>query len=148
MQNSKRTYTYAGHKELADTRTGEIEKSVILKQVRRDLNFVKIFLPGEGYHMYTKEMTSSARCMLDYLLVVMDRQNMAIAPTGEIMERTKMSESSVCRGRQQLLELDYTRQRGHGIFMVNPSKACKADGDKRVELYEVYDNLKYGGKAK
>lgn len=92
--------------------------------------------------MYPKEMISSARAIMDYLLVVMGKDNVAVAPTTEIMERIGLSEPSVCRGRKQLIELNFVRQRGQGIFMINPSRHCKVDGDKRAELYAIYEELK------
>jgi len=144
MHNSRKKYAYAGQKETADTRTGEIERSTILVQKRQDLNFVKIFLPERGYLMFPKELTTSAREVFEYLLVVHDKQNMAIAPTLEIKDRLGISEASICRGRKQLLKLDFIRQRGQGVFMVNPTKSVKVDGDKREELYMIYEELKSG----
>lgn len=142
MQNTRRVYRYSKSIETVDKKTGEIEKAVIVRQQKQDLNFVKIFLPERGYFMYPPEMISSARAIMDYLLVVMGKDNVAVAPTTEIKERIDLSEPSICRGRKQLLELNFIRQRGQGIFMVNPSKHCKVDGEKRAELYAIYEELR------
>jgi hypothetical protein len=144
MRNSRNVYRYAGHKETVDG-NGEAEKAIIVIPKRQDVNFVKIFLPERGYHMFPKEMIASARVLLDYLCVVMDRQNMAIAPTVEIEERIDLSESSISRGRKQLVELDFVRLRGQGMYMINPAYICRVDGDKRAELYDQYSQLPIRG---
>jgi len=144
MRNSRNAYRYAGQKEIVDAKTGEVEKAVLVKSKRQDVNFVKIFLPEKGYRMFPSEMTVSARELFEYLWVVAGRDNVAIAPTAEIEERIGMSASSISRGKSQLLKLDFIRQRSHGIYMLNPSKVCKADGEKRAEAYEVYSLLPCG----
>lgn len=91
--------------------------------------------------MFPKEVTLSARDLLDYLCVVMDRQNIAIAPVTEIEERTGLSTASIARAKAQLFEFDYVRQKAANVYMVNPAHACKADGDKRAEMYETYSMI-------
>jgi uncharacterized small protein (DUF1192 family) len=141
MRNSRKVYRYSGSKETVDTKTGEVERAVLVKQKVLDLNFVKIFLPERGYRMYPKEMNQSARDLLDYLKVVMDKQNVAIAPVAEIQERVDLSTASIARAKAQLIELDYIRQRAHNVYMVNPGHACKTAGDDRQTTYEAYSLL-------
>lgn len=141
MRNSKRVYRYSGTKETVDIKTGEVEKAVLVKQKIQDVNFIKVFLPEGGYRMYPKEMTTSARELLEYLCVVMDKNNVAIAPVLEINERIGMSTASIARAKAQLMELDFIRARTHHVYMVNPSKTCKANGDARAAVYEAYSLL-------
>jgi uncharacterized small protein (DUF1192 family) len=145
MRNSRKIYRYSGTKETVDVKTGEVERAVLVKQKVQDLNFVKIFLPERGYRMYPKEMHQSARDLLDYLKVVMDKQNVAIAPVGEIQERTDMSTASIARAKAQLMEMDYIRQRTPHVYMVNPGYACKTAGDDRQAVYEAYSLLPFKG---
>jgi len=91
--------------------------------------------------MYPKEMSQSARDLLDYLKVVMDKQNVAIAPVAEIQERIDLSTASIARAKVQLMELDYIRQRTANVYIVNPGHACKAAGDDRQSVYEAYSLL-------
>jgi hypothetical protein len=141
MRNSRKVYRYSGSKETVDIKTGEVERAVLVKQKVLDLNFVKIFLPERGYRMYPKEMNQSARDLLDYLKVVMDRQNIAIATVAEIQDRMDLSTASIARAKAQLIELDYIRQRTPHVYMLNPGYACKAAGDDRQGLYEAYSHL-------
>ena len=141
MQNSRRGYRYSGTKETVDTKTGEVERAVLVKQKTQDVNFIKIFLPERGYRMYPKEMSQSAREMLEYLCVVMDKQNVAIAPVAEIQERIGLSTASIARAKVQLMELDFIRQRTAGVYMVNPGHGCKSAGDDRHRIYEAFSLL-------
>jgi uncharacterized small protein (DUF1192 family) len=141
MRNSRKVYRYSGSKETVDIKTGEVERAVLVKQKVLDLNFIKIFLPERGYRMYPKEMNQSARDLLDYLGVVMDKRNVAIAPVAEIQERMDLSTASIARAKAQLMELDFIRQRTPHVYMVNPGYACKAAGDDRQDIYEAYSLL-------
>jgi len=147
MGNSRNKSKYVGTEEVYKPSTGEYQKSVIYKKTVQDLNFVKIFIPTKGQRMYPKEMIISARDVFEYLMVVSDKQNIAIAPTSEMVERLGLAGSSISRGRSQLLSLDFIRMRSQSIFMLNPAIACKVDGDKRQELLDVYLSYKrYEGK--
>lgn len=141
MRNSRRVYRYSGTKETVDTRTGEVERAVLVQPKIQDLNFVKVFLPERGYRMFPKEMNQSARDLLSYLKVVMGKDNVALAPVSEIQERMDMSPASIARGKAQLLELDFIRQRFPHAYMVNPGFACKASGDERQAVYDAYSHL-------
>jgi hypothetical protein len=148
MLNSRKVYRYSGTKETVDTKTGEVERAVLVKQKVQDLNFVKIFLPERGYRMYPKELNQSARDLLDYLCVVMDKQNIAIAPVAEIQERMDLSTASIARAKAQLMEMDFIRQRTPHVYMVNPGFACKTAGDGRQTVYEAYSMLPFKGPKK
>lgn len=142
MNNCRNVYRYSGRKDTVDAVTGEIEKSVLVRQKKQDLNFVKIFLPEEGYSMFPKEMTLTTRDLFEYLCVIMDRQNVAIAPVSEIAERTNLSTASIARAKAQLFEFDFIRQRANNVFMINPEHAFKGDGDQRAAAYDVYESIK------
>jgi len=148
MRNSRRVYKYSGSKETVDVKTGEVERAVLVKQKIQDINFIKIFLPERGYRMYPKEMNQSARDLLDYLCVVMDKQNIAIAPVAEIQERMDLSTASIARAKLQLMEMDFIRQRTPHVYMVNPGHACKSAGDDRQTVYEAYSMLPHKLKEK
>ncbi len=98
--------------------------------------------------MFPKDMTLSSRDLFDYLTVVMDKQNIAIAPVAEVEERTGLSTASIARAKVQLFELDYIRQKASNVFMVNPAHAFKADGDQRADAYDAYITLEKKGGEK
>lgn len=138
MKNYRMKTVFKGTQEVARTNGGEVERAALFTKQKQDLNFLKWFIPTEGYRMYPKEMIVSARDVFEYLMVVSDKQNIAIAPTSEMEERLNISLSSISRGRSQLLGLDFIRLRSNSVYMINPAIACKVDGDKRDALMEVY----------
>lgn len=91
--------------------------------------------------MYPREMVPATRAFFDYLCVICDKQNTAIAPMSEVMERTGIAQASINRAKAQLFQLDFMRQRSSTVFMLNPNKVFKDDADKRQDICEVYDAL-------
>jgi hypothetical protein len=140
MSNLRIKSIFAG-RETVQSKDGTFSKAIILKQTKQDLNFVKIYLPSKGFRMYPRSMTISTRDLFDYLCVVMDRMNIAIAPALEVEERVGLSSASFSRAKHQLMEHDYIRQRASGIYMINPDIACKTDGNGKSDLYGTYEVL-------
>jgi len=144
MKNSKVKRVYAGSREIADTATGELSRAVIVRSSKQDRNYVKMFLPTEGYIMRPKSMTLATVDLFNYLCVICGQDNIAIATTSEIAERIGMSSASIARAKEQIREFDYARRRANNVWMINPEIACKVDGDKRQALWEQYQNLPKG----
>ncbi len=132
---------YTGSKEVADAKTGEVSRAALIKQKQQDRNYIKFFLPEGSYNMRPKGMVLATVDLFNYLCVVMDTNNNAIATTSEITERTGLSTASVARAKEQIKDYDYARRRANNIWMINPEVACKVDGDKRQGLWEQYQLL-------
>jgi DNA-binding HxlR family transcriptional regulator len=71
----------------------------------------------------------------------MDKKNMAIAPTSELMERIDLSQKTIYKTLEVLRSTDYIRKRANSVYMVNPTYCAKVGGDDRVVLVNDYSLL-------
>lgn len=150
MKNSSRKTAFAGHKQVADTRTGEISTGVVLESKQQDRNFIKLFLPEEGvYHMRPKKMTLASVHLFDYLCIIAApaKDNIAVCTTADIEQHTEYSSASIARAKDQLKKMDYIRQKANNIYMLNPDITAKVEGDKRQAIHEAYHRLKSPNKS-
>lgn len=144
MKNSQRKRVYAGSREMADAHTGEVSRAVLIEAQTQDINFIKLFLPERqgDYCMRPREMTLASIHLWDYLQIIAGDDNTAVTTTQEIADRIHYSTASISRSKDQLKKMDYIRQRGINIYMLNPDVATKVTGKKREALCENYQKLK------
>lgn len=141
MDNSRSTLKYCRTEDFHDN-NGECKTTSVMKKARKDVNYIKVFLPLRGvYNMYPSEMTPASRMLIDYLCVVCNKRNEALAPEDEVIERTGMSTATLSRARKQLMELDYIRKVRANMLMLNPNFVFKDDGDARPAACVVYNAL-------
>jgi len=112
--------------ELTDPTTGELRTAtrlVVPVDERKDKDFCKVY-----YNAVSKiaELPRSAQKVFDYLLEHMDFENRVYIPNQrELSDRIGLKLQTVRNAFSLLQKRNFVKKLGNGLYMVNPSIACK-----------------------
>ena len=130
---------YCGTQQYINPNTGEIEEFDVTKIEQRDFNFTKVFM--ENFLVDLDSLGNKKLKVAIYICNNISREGYFIGTVRNIAKNIGYSKDTVHKTINSLLECNFMKRAGIGVYLVNADHLFKGSHKNRMNILKKYHDL-------
>lgn len=132
---------YIGTQKFINAATGELEEMQVTNIEERDFNFTKVWIANI---IQTLDLIGGQKIKVcTYIIDHVNRDNVFIGSQRDIAEKANVSYQTVNITVKALLDANFIRRQGIGVYILNPDMLYKGSRTGRLNVVQQYQAADY-----